>query len=146
MEHLGQSHAKKKKFSCITWSQFFTVFFPLYIVSLGLKIIVGALIQSVKKLADVMILTVFCLSVFALIGLQLFMGNLRHKCVRDYTQFNFTNGSLYLDGRTWNNSEEFLNDPGKFFSLPCLFIYLSSHWSVLIGTTDVTVTTPSSLH
>uniref|UniRef100_A0A3Q3GSK8 Sodium channel protein n=1 Tax=Labrus bergylta TaxID=56723 RepID=A0A3Q3GSK8_9LABR len=47
----------------------------------GLKTIVGALIQSVKKLADVMILTVFCLSVFALIGLQLFMGNLRQKCV-----------------------------------------------------------------
>uniref|UniRef100_A0A8C6XNJ8 Sodium channel protein n=1 Tax=Naja naja TaxID=35670 RepID=A0A8C6XNJ8_NAJNA len=39
-------------------------------------------ISSVKKLADVMILTVFCLAVFALIGLQLFMGNLRHKCVR----------------------------------------------------------------
>uniref|UniRef100_A0AAQ4Q4G4 Sodium channel protein n=1 Tax=Gasterosteus aculeatus aculeatus TaxID=481459 RepID=A0AAQ4Q4G4_GASAC len=45
----------------------------------GLKTIVGALIQSVKKLSDVMILTVFCLSVFALIGLQLFMGNLRQK-------------------------------------------------------------------
>lgn len=47
-----------------------------------MKTIVGALIQSVKKLADVMILTVFCLAVFALIGLQLFMGNLRQKCVR----------------------------------------------------------------
>ncbi|XP_073401867.1 sodium channel protein type 2 subunit alpha-like isoform X2 [Dendrobates tinctorius] len=47
----------------------------------GLKTIVGALIQSVKKLSDVVILTVFCLSVFALIGLQLFMGHLRHKCV-----------------------------------------------------------------
>ncbi|XP_078079937.1 sodium channel protein type 4 subunit alpha-like [Mustelus asterias] len=47
----------------------------------GLKTIVGALIQSVKKLSDVMILTVFCLSVFALVGLQLFMGNLKHKCV-----------------------------------------------------------------
>ncbi|XP_050565291.1 sodium channel protein type 5 subunit alpha-like isoform X13 [Cygnus atratus] len=81
----------------------------------GLKTIVGALIQSVKKLADVMILTVFCLSVFALIGLQLFMGNLRHKCVRDYTVFNFTNGTLYLDGRTWNSSEEFLNDPVNYF-------------------------------
>ncbi|XP_059695049.1 sodium channel protein type 5 subunit alpha-like isoform X4 [Haemorhous mexicanus] len=81
----------------------------------GLKTIVGALIQSVKKLADVMILTVFCLSVFALIGLQLFMGNLRHKCVRNYTMFNFTNGSLYLDGRTWNNSEEFLSDPVNYF-------------------------------
>ncbi|XP_010178028.1 PREDICTED: sodium channel protein type 5 subunit alpha-like isoform X2 [Mesitornis unicolor] len=81
----------------------------------GLKTIVGALIQSVKKLADVMILTVFCLSVFALIGLQLFMGNLRHKCVRDYTKFNSTNGTLYLDGRTWNTSEEFLSDPGNYF-------------------------------
>uniref|UniRef100_A0A3P8U4R8 Sodium channel protein n=1 Tax=Amphiprion percula TaxID=161767 RepID=A0A3P8U4R8_AMPPE len=48
----------------------------------GLKTIVGALIQSVRKLADVMILTVFCLSVFALIGLQLFMGLLRQKCIR----------------------------------------------------------------
>lgn len=47
----------------------------------GLKTIVGALFQSVKKLSDVMILTVFCLSVFALIGLQLFMGHLRQKCV-----------------------------------------------------------------
>ncbi|XP_053732385.1 sodium channel, voltage-gated, type I-like, alpha isoform X2 [Synchiropus splendidus] len=48
----------------------------------GLKTIVAALFQSVKKLSDVMILTVFCLSVFALIGLQLFMGLLQHKCVR----------------------------------------------------------------
>ncbi|XP_055071354.2 sodium channel, voltage-gated, type I-like, alpha isoform X4 [Misgurnus anguillicaudatus] len=48
----------------------------------GLKTIVGALIQAVKKLSDVMILTLFCLSVFALVGLQLFMGSLRHKCVK----------------------------------------------------------------
>ncbi|XP_069715363.1 sodium channel protein type 5 subunit alpha-like isoform X4 [Phaenicophaeus curvirostris] len=81
----------------------------------GLKTIVGALIQSVKKLADVMILTVFCLSVFALIGLQLFMGNLRNKCVRDYTKFNTTNGTIYLDGRMWNNSEEFISDPVNYF-------------------------------
>ncbi|XP_053327227.1 sodium channel protein type 2 subunit alpha-like [Spea bombifrons] len=46
----------------------------------GLKTIVGALIQSVKKLSDVLVLTVFCLSVFALIGLQLFMGLLKNKC------------------------------------------------------------------
>uniref|UniRef100_A0A8C8A754 Sodium channel protein type 1 subunit alpha n=1 Tax=Otus sunia TaxID=257818 RepID=A0A8C8A754_9STRI len=51
--------------------------------------IVGALIQSVKKLSDVMILTVFCLSVFALIGLQLFMGNLRNKCLQ-WPPDNFT--------------------------------------------------------
>uniref|UniRef100_A0A3Q3B5G1 Sodium channel protein n=1 Tax=Kryptolebias marmoratus TaxID=37003 RepID=A0A3Q3B5G1_KRYMA len=62
----------------------------------GLKTIVGALIQSVKKLSDVMILTVFCLSVFALIGLQLFMGNLRQKCV--IWPINMTN--QYLENGT----------------------------------------------
>lgn len=103
------------KSSCLQTHFSLSVYKLSAFISLGLKTIVGALIQSVKKLADVMILTVFCLSVFALIGLQLFMGNLRHKCVRDYTMFNFTNGSLYLDGRTWNNSEEFLSDPGKLF-------------------------------
>lgn len=69
----------------------------------GLKTIVGALIQSVKKLADVMILTVFCLSVFALIGLQLFMGNLRQKCViwplSNSTETVLSNGSKGFD---WN--------------------------------------------
>lgn len=83
----------------------------------GLKTIVGALIQSVKKLADVMILTVFCLSVFALIGLQLFMGNLRQKCVImpviDNQTFatsydgNFTEGNL-----TGFSFTEHINDPG----------------------------------
>lgn len=67
----------------------FSSAFPCFILSLidilflsGLKTIVGALIQSVKKMVDVMILTNFALAVFALIGLQLFMGNLRHKCIR----------------------------------------------------------------
>uniref|UniRef100_A0A669PXU5 Sodium channel protein n=1 Tax=Phasianus colchicus TaxID=9054 RepID=A0A669PXU5_PHACC len=66
----------------------------------GLKTIVGALIQSVKKLSDVMILTVFCLSVFALIGLQLFMGNLRHKCVRWPPLNDTVMGDLGLDNTT----------------------------------------------
>ncbi|XP_048366459.1 sodium channel protein type 5 subunit alpha-like [Sphaerodactylus townsendi] len=48
----------------------------------GLKVIVDSLFQSIKKLANVMLLTVFCLSIFALVGLQLFMGNLKNKCVR----------------------------------------------------------------
>ncbi|KAM5265276.1 sodium channel protein type 9 subunit alpha isoform 3-T3 [Hipposideros larvatus] len=61
----------------------------------GLKTIVGALIQSVKKLSDVMILTVFCLSVFALIGLQLFMGNLKNKCVRASSYENLTVPDIY---------------------------------------------------
>uniref|UniRef100_A0A8C2UDK7 Sodium channel protein n=1 Tax=Coturnix japonica TaxID=93934 RepID=A0A8C2UDK7_COTJA len=61
----------------------------------GLKTIVGALIQSVKKLSDVMILTVFCLSVFALIGLQLFMGNLKNKCLL-WPSRNSTSFEKYL--------------------------------------------------
>ncbi|KAH1176852.1 hypothetical protein KIL84_010554, partial [Mauremys mutica] len=73
----------------------------------GLKVIVGALIQSVKKLTDVMILTLFCLSVFALVSLQLFKGNLRHKCVRN---FNYTNGNITLDDKTWRSLDSFTND------------------------------------
>ncbi|MGH0168097.1 UNVERIFIED_CONTAM: hypothetical protein FKN15_074976 [Acipenser sinensis] len=79
----------------------------------GLKTIVGALIQSVKKLADVMILTVFCLSVFALIGLQLFMGNLRQKCVRDYEKLNTSlNGTFYW-GDDWPSYEDFIANESK---------------------------------
>ncbi|XP_078288616.1 sodium channel protein type 5 subunit alpha isoform X8 [Panthera onca] len=80
----------------------------------GLKTIVGALIQSVKKLADVMVLTVFCLSVFALVGLQLFMGNLRHKCVRNFTALNDTDGSVEADGLVWKSLDLYLNDPENY--------------------------------
>ncbi|XP_023683782.1 sodium channel, voltage-gated, type I like, alpha b isoform X6 [Paramormyrops kingsleyae] len=84
----------------------------------GLKTIVGALIQSVKKLSDVMILTVFCLSVFALIGLQLFMGNLRQKCVkiplRNDTMDNVT--ALNLTGAA--NWTDYLNDESNYYFLP----------------------------
>lgn len=83
----------------------------------GLKTIVGALIQSVRKLADVMILTVFCLSVFALIGLQLFMGLLRQKCVRSLTHcINSSyspNTSFTCNNRTWSSSADFLSSEGQ---------------------------------
>lgn len=96
-------------------------YFIIVIGWLGLKTIVGALIQSVKKLADVMILTVFCLSVFALIGLQLFMGNLRQKCVlmpplllgnRTFG-INFGNKSHENDTEVDSfNLTEHINNPG----------------------------------
>lgn len=95
----------------------------------------GALIQSVKKLSDVMILTVFCLSVFALVGLQLFMGNLRQKCVRWPPPFNDTNATwsgndtwygtdTWYSNYTWGSHESwasnytfdwdaYINDEGK---------------------------------
>ncbi|KAM4642146.1 sodium channel protein type 2 subunit alpha-like [Discoglossus pictus] len=72
----------------------------------GLKTIVGALIQAIKKLLDVLIFTVFCLSVFALIGLQLFMGHLKNKCVlnqSEIVQFNlsdpYINKSMFYKGK-----------------------------------------------
>ncbi|XP_048835107.1 sodium channel, voltage-gated, type I like, alpha b isoform X5 [Brienomyrus brachyistius] len=84
----------------------------------GLKTIVGALIQSVKKLSDVMILTVFCLSVFALIGLQLFMGNLRQKCVKiplgNDTMDNVTTSNL-TESFNWTS---YLNDESNYYFLP----------------------------
>uniref|UniRef100_A0A8C5GX12 Sodium channel protein n=1 Tax=Gouania willdenowi TaxID=441366 RepID=A0A8C5GX12_GOUWI len=76
----------------------------------GLKTIVGALIQSVKKLSDVMILTVFCLSVFALIGLQLFMGNLRQKCV--FWPINMTEQLLANGSRGFDWNEYIMNKIG----------------------------------
>ncbi|KAK1876747.1 Sodium channel protein type 1 subunit alpha [Dissostichus eleginoides] len=104
----------------------------------GLKTIVGALIQSVKKLSDVMILTVFCLSVFALIGLQLFMGNLRQKCVRWPMGNNATNSSnvtaddtffshslldintTFVQNTTENyfNWTEYISDEANYYFLP----------------------------
>ena len=43
---------------------------------------VNSLLKSLKNLSDVMLLTVFFLAVFAIIGLQLFMGNLKNRCIR----------------------------------------------------------------
>ncbi|KAM8839363.1 sodium channel protein type 2 subunit alpha-like isoform 1-T1 [Synchiropus picturatus] len=87
----------------------------------GLKTIVGALIQSVKKLADVMILTVFCLSVFALIGLQLFMGLLRQKCVRSIAHCvnasYVPNSTFICNNRSWSSPAEFLSSEDNFYKI-----------------------------
>ncbi|XP_068861825.1 sodium channel protein type 5 subunit alpha-like [Aphelocoma coerulescens] len=72
----------------------------------GLKVIVNSLVESVKKLGDVLILTVFCLSIFALIGLQLFMGNLKSKCV--------LNKTLYTDSLCKDPKIYVPNDEGKY--------------------------------
>ncbi|XP_017566080.1 sodium channel protein type 4 subunit alpha A [Pygocentrus nattereri] len=98
----------------------------------GLKTIVGALIQSVKKMVDVMILTVFALAVFALIGLQLFMGNLRHKCIRwpisnsTMDEFNstlaynttFVNSTFDFKAYTENEENQYFLD-GSLDALLC---------------------------
>ena len=81
-----------------------------------------------------MILTVFALAVFALVGLQLFMGNLRQKCVRwpiptnetafgffNTTTFNdtmFFNDTMGLNDTTYSNSTfdftEYIENTGMF--------------------------------
>ncbi|KAG9474421.1 hypothetical protein GDO78_004626 [Eleutherodactylus coqui] len=83
-----------------------------------------------------MILTVFCLAVFALIGLQLFMGNLKQKCVywpppeEAYEYYrNVTITSMDFDDNStlYNNTDmfanisidwsEYLNDESNFYFL-----------------------------
>ena len=68
----------------------------------GLKTIVGAVIESVKNLRDVIILTVFALSVFALLGLQIYMGVLTQKCIKNFTLENEkANGSWGSGHQAW---------------------------------------------
>lgn len=50
---------------------------------------VNTLLRSLKLLSDVLVLFLFFLAVMALIGLQLFVGELRNKCVLDPPE-NFT--------------------------------------------------------
>ncbi|XP_067349069.1 sodium channel protein type 4 subunit alpha B-like isoform X2 [Channa argus] len=47
----------------------------------GVRKTAGAFLQSVKRLAGVFVLMMFGLSMLSLIGLQLFMGSLRNKCI-----------------------------------------------------------------
>ncbi|KAM4573130.1 sodium channel protein type 4 subunit alpha B-like isoform 2-T2 [Odontesthes bonariensis] len=74
----------------------------------GLRRTVEALVQSVKRLADVIILTVVLLSILAMIGLHFFMGDLKHKCV--IWPVN-TTGSLdfYIS---------YISDSGNYYYLP----------------------------
>lgn len=92
-----------------------------------------------------MILTVFALSVFALVGLQLFMGNLRQKCIRwpitnETEFFNTTtlNDTVSFNTTTWFNDTmysnstidfiEYIENTGMFnvYYIACVSLSLSS--------------------
>ena len=60
-----------------------------------MKTIVGAVIDSVKNLKDVVVLTLFSLSVFSLLGLQIYMGQLTQKCI--------LNGPINMTDTEWFN-------------------------------------------
>ena len=64
----------------------------------------GAVIESVKNLRDVIILTVFSLSVFALLGLQIYMGVLTQKCIRNFPEdqlAKYANATAAEWDKTW---------------------------------------------
>ncbi|RWS17360.1 sodium channel protein para-like protein [Dinothrombium tinctorium] len=75
----------------------------------GMKTIVAAVIDSVKNLKDVIILTLFSLSVFALLGLQLYMGTLTQVCIMN-GPVNMTDIEWYI----WNsNRSNWINPDGE---------------------------------
>ena len=50
---------------------------------LGLKIIINALLKSMRQLGDAILLSLFCMMVLALFALQVYRGDLRNKCVEN---------------------------------------------------------------
>jgi len=89
---------------------------------------VGAVIESVKNLRDVIILTVFSLSVFALLGLQIYMGVLTQKCIVkfDFKRENWTHDEY--EAHNWNECKyhilsDFRGQPvSKSFFRGCLYL------------------------
>ena len=63
---------------------------------------VNTLLRSLKLLSDVLVLFLFFLAVMALIGLQLFSGELRNKCVLNVAD----NSSMSLQERALNESKK----------------------------------------
>ena len=58
--------------------------------------------EAVKRLRDVMILSVFVLSIFALIGLQIYQGVLKQKCVKTLPE-DLVNASWAEKIEFWGN-------------------------------------------
>ncbi|XP_039291754.1 sodium channel protein para isoform X2 [Nilaparvata lugens] len=71
----------------------------------GLKTIVGAVIESVKNLRDVIILTMFSLSVFALMGLQIYMGVLTQKCIRNFPEDGSAGNLSHENWHRWMSND-----------------------------------------
>ena len=71
----------------------------------GLRAMVNTLLRSLKLLSDVLVLFLFFLGVMALIGLQLFSGELRNKCVLNVPE----NTSMSLQERALNESKKMVS-------------------------------------
>lgn len=102
------------RYSTLTYIPVFRIARNLRILKIiplnqGLKSYVGILLRCLKKLNDVIILTLFFLNIFSLIGMELFMGNLKHKCLRlpqeneTETQHNRTRNPYYIQASGGGN-------------------------------------------
>ena len=60
--------------------------FTFWFVSPGLRTMVNTLLASMRMLWDVLILTMFFICIFALVGMQVFVGVLRNKCTEPMSQ------------------------------------------------------------
>ena len=82
---------------------------------------VNSLLKSLKNLSDVMLLTIFFLAVFAIIGLQLFMGNLKNRCILepdDKDEYSW-----------WNVTQTQLNElDNSTRTMRMLYISNETHW------------------
>ncbi|XP_054614770.1 sodium channel protein type 4 subunit alpha B-like isoform X2 [Dunckerocampus dactyliophorus] len=83
----------------------------------GLKATIGALVQSLKKLTSITILTILFLSAFALVAQQLFMGTLRQKCVLMPTQ-PFRNLSAAENLTSDFDFDKYINNRANHYYLP----------------------------
>ncbi|XP_034443001.1 sodium channel protein type 4 subunit alpha B-like isoform X2 [Hippoglossus hippoglossus] len=91
----------------------------------GVKSSAGALVQSVKRLAGVIITTVLVISVLAVIGQHFFFGALRHKCVWMLSHSNWTYNDLISYHDNGTDSSDF--DFHKFINSHENQYYLSGH-------------------
>lgn len=102
---------------------------------IGLKTMVNALLKSMTMLSDVLILTLFFLCIFALVGMQLFVGQLRNKCVATPTPHDSIGYEKYISNQSkwhlpiiiWNCS--FWRDWSRDYAkkIPNVFSYFK-HW------------------
>ncbi|XP_035702487.1 sodium channel protein 60E isoform X2 [Folsomia candida] len=63
----------------------------------GLRMMINALLSSVVQLLEVMALTLFCLMIFALFALEVYMGKLRHKCVKEIPAADIPSNEIERD-------------------------------------------------
>ncbi|XP_015747869.1 PREDICTED: sodium channel protein 60E-like [Acropora digitifera] len=94
----------------------------------GLRAMVNTLLRSLKLLSDVLVLFLFFLAVMALIGLQLFSGELRNKCV---LKIPFVNVSFNLQERALNEIRDNIKETNSVELAYCFSKSCPSNYTCL---------------